>query len=329
MKQDLSKITGFFKIEKLKNDKRIVVFSVCLLIATVLWFLNALSKDYSTTVSYPVKYIDPPNNQFLSNKPPSVFELKVNAHGFTLLRHKLNIFFSPIVLNLTSITRNRESNSGTYSIRTNNLIRRISDQVSNEITVTDVLPEVFQVVLDSLKTKNIPVVLDVNMEFKPQFNLKEPIYATPESVRITGPATSLDTIYFLKTEPKTFDKLDTDIEQEINIILPEKITALPKKITLKIAIEKFTEREMKIPIEVINKPKNANIKLFPSEIKVLFSIGLSKFDNIKPTDFNVFVDYNSIKNGIENMEVTIEKKPDYIQMIRSNPSTVEFLIEMK
>ena len=39
---------------------------MCLLIATVLWFLNALSKDYSTTIAYPVKYIDAPKNQFLA-----------------------------------------------------------------------------------------------------------------------------------------------------------------------------------------------------------------------------------------------------------------------
>ena len=84
MKKKLNEISGYFKLEKLKNDKRIVVFIVCLSIATVLWFLNALSKDYSTTISYPVKYVNPPGNQFLSNSPPAKFDLKVEAHGFTL-----------------------------------------------------------------------------------------------------------------------------------------------------------------------------------------------------------------------------------------------------
>ena len=100
MKIKLSEITGYFKIERLKNDKQIVVFLVCLLIATALWFLNALSKDYSTTISYPVKFVNPPSNQFVSNKLPQKFELQVEAHGFTLLRHKLSLSFSPIVINL-------------------------------------------------------------------------------------------------------------------------------------------------------------------------------------------------------------------------------------
>ena len=64
MNKDLSQIRSYLKIAKLKNDKQVIVFMVCLLIATSLWFLNALSKDYTTIVSYPVKYINPPKNQF-------------------------------------------------------------------------------------------------------------------------------------------------------------------------------------------------------------------------------------------------------------------------
>ena len=148
MKKKLNEISGFFKLEKLKNDKRIVVFMVCLLIATVLWFLNALSKEYSTTITYPVKYVNPPGNQFLSNTPPAKFDLKVEAHGFTLLRHKLNLSFSPIVLNLTNTTQNLEGETGAYTIRSETLRSRISDQVSSEIRIIEVLPDFFTLVLD-------------------------------------------------------------------------------------------------------------------------------------------------------------------------------------
>lgn len=329
MKQNLSKITGYFKIERLKNDKQVMVFLICLLFATILWFLNAMSKDYSTTILYPVKYVNAPNNQFLSNEPPSELELKVNAHGFTLLRHKLSLSFAPIVLNLTSLTQNLESNYGRYTINTNSLVRRISNQVSSEIKVTDVLPEYFNVILDSLKTKTVPVEPNIEIEFKPQFSLKEPVSTIPDEVNITGPAAILDTIYSLKTEQKSFTKLEANFEKRLDLILPDKVSVSPDKITLRIIVEKFTEKVMKIPIEVINQPKNAKVKLFPSEIKVLFTVGLSEFDNIKSSDFRALADYNLIEKGVENMKITIEKKPDFIEMIRFSPEAVEFLIEME
>ncbi len=327
MNKSLKNISGFFKIEKLKNDKQIVVFLVCLLIASVLWFLNALSKDYSTTVSYPVKYVNPPKNQFLANNPPDKLELDVDAHGFTLLRHKLSLSFSPIILNLANITRNQKSNSGNYSIITRNLLSRISEQVSNEITITDIHPEILEIEFDSLKTKMVPVRLNVATEFKPQFNLKTPIHSDPAEVKVTGPSIVLDTLQFLNTKFRSFTKIDIDIEKTVELILPEKITAVPQKVDVKIEVEKFTEKELVIPVQVKNKPENTVVKLFPSEVKILFSVGLSEFDKIKTSDFEASVDFSTIQAGTENLQVTIDKKPALNQLIRYNPERVEFLVE--
>ncbi len=327
MNKDLSQIKDYFKIEKLRNDKQIVVFLVCLLIATTLWFLNALSKDYTTTISYPVKYINPPKNRFLANKPPAKFDLKVEAHGFTLLRHKLSLSFSPIVLNITNITKGIEPESGTYTIYSSGLIRRISDQISNEIKVSEVQPEFFELVLDSLKSKMIPVRFNIVTEFKPEFNLKKPIFSIPEKVKITGPSSALDTINSIATKVKSFYKIGADIQKEVELIEPEGITVTPKKVELRIEVEKFTEKELNIPIKVLNKPKNATVKLFPSEIKVLFAVGLSEFDKIKSSDFSASVDYDSIKSGSEYLNISIDKKPPLNQLIRVTPEKVEFLIE--
>ncbi|MBT3385948.1 MAG: hypothetical protein HN778_11020 [Prolixibacteraceae bacterium] len=327
MKKKLNEISGYFKLEKLKNDKRIVVFIVCLSIATVLWFLNALSKDYSTTISYPVKYVNPPGNQFLSNSPPAKFDLKVEAHGFTLLRHKLNLSFSPIVLNLSSTTQNLSGENGSFSIRTESLRRRISDQVSSEIRIIEVMPDFVILVLDSLITKTVPVEVNIKTGFKPQFFLKEPISISPEKAQITGPANILDTIFSLKTEVKNYNKLDSDIEKTVEIVHPDKTSVLPEKVTLKIPVEKFTEKKLNVFIEVINKPDGTKIKLFPSEITVTFLVGLSEFENITANDFKLFVDYNSITNDGKNLKIDVDSEPENIQMVRILPETVEYLIE--
>ncbi len=327
MNKDLSQIKGFFGIEKLRNDKQLIVFLICLLIATTLWFLNAMSKDYTTIVSYPVKYINPPKNLFLANKPPEKFDLKVEAYGFTLLRHKLSLSFSPIVLNLTNITRNLESNSGNYTINSAGLIRRISDQISNEITISEIQPDFIELKFDSLKSKMVPVIFDITTEFKPEFNLKKPISSIPNKVKITGLSAALDTINSIKTKAKSFIKIDTDINKEVELTEPEGISVTPKRVELKIEVEKVTEKELKIPIKVLNQPENKSVKLFPSEVKVLFTVGLSEFDKITSADFSASVDYNTIEPGSEYLDVIIDKKPPLKQLIKFNPGKVEFLVE--
>jgi hypothetical protein len=327
MKKKIHEISAYFKIYKLRNDKRVVVFLICLLIATTLWFLNALSKDYSTSIYYPVKYVNAPKNQFLANTPPKKLELKVQAHGFTLLRHKLNLSFSPIVLNLTNITQGLVPGADGYNVRTSSLLQRISDQVSNEITINTIQPEFLLLQLDSLKTKTIPVKPDVELDFESQFNLKKPVLLSPNEVEITGPAGILDTILFLQTKQHSFTKLDADVEKNMDILHPENVAVKPEKALLKIFVEKFTEKEINVPVKVVNLPDSTKIKLFPSEVKVIFLVGLSNFGEISSTDFEMVVDFNKIESSVEKLTVEISSKPDFVKSVKVVPGSVEYLIE--
>ena len=327
MNNTISKIPEFFKLEKLKNDKRIVVFLVCLLIATGLWFLNALSEDYSTTLSYPVKYVNPPNRQFLANTPPEKLDLKVDAHGFTLLRHKLSLSFSPIILNLTNITKNLDATDGTYMIPSSSLLRRIRSQVSNEITILEVHPDVIPIVLDSLKSKTVPVLANINVNFKTQFNLKSPAWLDPAEVKITGPSAIIDTIKQLGTEAENFENLDETIEKYLEVVHPPKTNVSPAKVMLTIEVEKYTEKVLRIPVLIRNKPDDINIKLFPSEVNVTCLVGLSEFEDITSNDFSAYVDYEEVSKNASNLHVSIERKSSYMQVARITPDVVEYLIE--
>ena len=327
MNKNISKLPTYFKLEKIRNDKRVVVYLVCVLIATILWFLNALSKDYSTLVSYPVKYMSPPSHQFLANQPPSKLELKVEAHGFTLLRYKLSLSFSPIVLNLNNITKDIQPQNGTYEIQSSGLLRRIRNQISNEITILEIHPDVILIKLDSLRSKTVPVKADVEIAFQPQFNLKDPISLTPNKINITGPSSILDTILSLSTEKVTYKAVEQNVEKNVRILHPLKTDINPEKILLKIDVEKYTEKEIKIPVLVRNKPDNVNIKLFPSEVKVTCLVGLSEFENLTANDFKAVVDFDNTNGDTKNLNVKIEQRSSFIQLVRFTPESVEYLIE--
>jgi YbbR domain-containing protein len=326
MDKNFTEISDYVKVVKLRNNRRIAVFLICLAIATTLWFLNALGKDYAANVSYPVKYVNPPDKRFLANNTPVKLDLKIEGQGFTILRYKM-MSFSPILLDIEQVTNNLEPNSGIYKVQSKNLIREVSSQLSTEIQINEISPEILEIVLDSLITKTVPVELDIDIEFVPQYNLKNPVKTVPDKVKITGPAIALEKISALKTKVSITNKLESDLSQEIELIHPERTTISPEKVNLIIEVEKYTEKELKIPIEIIHKPDKVRIKLFPSEVKVLFTVGLSRFETIKPADFGISVDYNSIVDNVSNLNILLYKKPDFIQGVRLNPEKVEFLIE--
>lgn len=325
MNKKLQEIIDLFRPERLKNDRRIVIFMICLAIATVLWFLNILSESYTTTIPYSVKYTNPPENLFLSNDPPGQLNLEVEAHGFTLLRHKLSFSVSPIVLNLSNIIDTNE-NQASVSVQTGNLIRRISAQVSNEISVINVEPEILTFSFDSLHSKTVPVIDDVNLQFKPQFFLSSNISVIPDSVEVTGPTSLIKSINSLKTNTLSFEGLDGPVDRMVELDHPKKIKVTPNKVNLKIPVERFTEKEIKVPLTVKNKPEDLSIKIFPSDVQVSFLVGLSDYDKISTSDFEIHVVYDSEQNR-ETLEVVVEEKPDYIRQLKVSPQNVEFLVE--
>lgn len=326
MIKNFSEISGDFEIEKLRNNKRVAVFLICLLISTVLWFLNALSKDYTTSVSYPVKFTNPPKNQFLSGNTPAEFSLTVKGKGFALLQYKL-LTFSPVQIDISGIIQDTEPSSGTYKILSRNMLPAFSSQISSDVAISEIKPELLEIVLDSLSTKTVPVEIDLNVDFVSQMHLKNKVTTNPDKVEITGPSIVLDNISAVKTKVNITNKLNTNIQQEIDLIHPEKTTIVPEKVTINIEIEKYTEKELRVPVEIFNKPADVQLKLFPSEIKLFCSVGLSRFDSIKASDFGVSVDYNSIINDVNSLELIIFKQPELVQNIKLNPEKVEFLIE--
>jgi len=327
MSNTTNKIPEFFRIEKIRNDKRIVVYLVCVLISTVLWFLNALSKDYSTTISYPVKYMNPPSRQFLANEPPSKLDLKVDAHGFTLLRYKLSLSYSPIVLNLTNITEDVESQNGTYYVQTSGLLRKIKGQVSNEISIVEIQPSVIPIQLDSLKTKLVPVKPNISLEFRSQYNLHKPLQLTPKHVKITGPSNIVDTLKQLQLDKLNLKDLNQNLATNVKVLYPEKTKVDPEKVLVTLEIEKYTEKDLKVPILVKNRPAGVDVKLFPSEVKITCLVGLSEFENVTANDFSAVVDYKDITNETKTLRLKIVQKSEFIQLVRYTPESVEFLTE--
>ncbi|MDR2911246.1 MAG: hypothetical protein LBV47_07795 [Bacteroidales bacterium] len=323
-----SEISGYFHVQKFRKDKRVIIFTVCLSIAAVLWFINALGKNYSTVVTYPIKFVNPPSNKFVTMELPPKLELKVEARGFILLRHKLSLSFSPFVVNISEITKDLTSKSGAYNIQTSGLLGHISNQMGNEINIIGIQqPEYFSISLDSITEKWVQVLPSVQLNFRPQYKLKGKVGVLPERVFIKGPAILLDTLSALYTRPRLFEKLSTDVERSIKIEYPANTEITPDKVTLKIHVEKSTEKELKIPVVLKNNPDSLNIKFFPSEIKVAFLVGLSEFEKITEAQFSAVVDYNEINNETTYINIEIEDKPDNIDNIRIFPETVEFLIE--
>jgi hypothetical protein len=312
----------------LSNKKFITIF-FCILISTALWFLNALGKTYTTSIFYPVRYVDMPKNKVLSNEPPAKLELKVTAPGYTIVSYRILMTYSPIELNLDNVTRNVKPTPDGYLIRTESLIKNISSQVSTDITITSVNPDYITFRFDSLETRTIKIKPIVETTFKQQFNLAAPIKVMPDNAQVKGIRADIDTIRNIYTEKKSFSSLNKTLEHTLRLIAPANTEIQPIKVKIEIPVDEFTEKELMVPVTIINNPVTQEIKLFPSAVKMTFLTSLAQFKTISASDFKVVADYTDIKQGVLALPIKIEKRPDYLLSLKYTPETVEYLIERK
>ncbi|MEA4950801.1 MAG: hypothetical protein VB068_14335, partial [Petrimonas sp.] len=75
---------------------------------------------------------------------------------------------------------------------------------------------------------------------------------------------------------------------------------------------------------------NIDVKFFPSQTEVSFSVTLEEYKKIAPEDFEVELDYKKFfKNETGRVDLELSKSPPAIRNVKLSPSSIEFLLESK
>ena len=312
-----------------RNDKRVAAYLVCVAIATVFWFLNALSKTYTEDINVPVSFVNFPNNKTLASKPPEQFDLKIEAHGFTILRYKLSFFFVPLEFNVNEMTRNRmtESNKNSFAFPARQFLTELSYQMSNEVKIQSMSPDTLFFRFDQMGQKRIQVKPVLKINFKKQFEISGDIKISPDSVLVHGPQSVLDSLRFIPTETLLLEGADHTVNSQSRISPIKGLYFETPSVKVNIPIEEYTEEQLSVPVVLANQPPDLKVKLFPSKVKISFQVGLSRFSQIHPEDFKLSVSYSDIKEGKLRLKINPELNPAYIYALKINPEELEYLIE--
>ena len=85
-----------FKIHHLKERHTYIKKLYSFLVVSVyFWFLTKLSKDYNSTIQYPMVFENLPKDKLLQKKPQESIDIHVKASGFKILSGKLFPKHSP------------------------------------------------------------------------------------------------------------------------------------------------------------------------------------------------------------------------------------------
>ncbi|GAB1415507.1 hypothetical protein MASR2M117_09130 [Paludibacter sp.] len=191
-------------------------------------------------------------------------------------------------------------------------------------------PDEINLTYVKLYKKRVPVKLIGNIQVDDQYMLSNPIEFAPVEIDIFGPRDIIEKIVEVKTQKIEVTKLN----DTLSIILPlEEIISVQysvDNILVTAKAEMFTEKSVTLPVQVVNKPSNIDVLLFPTEVKVVFNIGVKWYKLFQFSDIQVVADFSDIQNGnLKKKKLKVVNNKPYISNIRISPQEIDFLLQEK
>lgn len=301
----------------LKTDKAILILSIC--IAFVLWFAAKMSYEYETQVKVELNYVLPKGKTFFQ-APPSSTIATMKSEGWNLLFNS----FRPVSRAAVFQLENQESQIITPSA----IQSKISALWGNKYLVRSIDRDLISIQLDSAATTFLPVRLEKDITYASGYMPVDSLRFNPHEIKISGPKKWVNTMRDYPIELKTESNISESFSKKISLKNPlnELIEISPKEIVVSQKVEKYTEGEIVVPIEVISEKDSVTI--LPRNVFITYRAPLSIFRNITPLDFQVTAELPSQQFDSENntLALKLKKQPLFSKIIRLNPPTIQYFM---
>lgn len=306
-----------------KNKRSVLTFLVFLAISTALWLLIKLSNDYSTQTTFSLQLEEVPADKWISS-PELVVKMSLNTDGFHTLRCKMIREPKRVVTIPLNEVPYRQETDNTYSFSSQYVAERIANFLG--IGTSDVVMNDDKVYfnMDVLKSKVVPIVFQSDIKTQRQYDVYGIPTIDPSTITIFGPQEVIDTVKSVKTVKVSKANVSQGFRETVGLdLLGGKIRSNVKVVTVEVNVEKFTEKDIEVPIKVSG---GLRVRFFPETMKVKCLVAIKDYASIVPEDFSVAVDRQQLEALQPLLDVRLASWPQYIQVLSTSPDKVEYLI---
>ena len=298
------------------------LFVICILLSSVFWFFNALSKAYSYDVPLSVNYINLPVQKIPARPLLDKFTIKVYGDGLDLFKFMLKRKSFPLQIDFNQI----DDDGLLY---TNEFTYQINQQLNN-LEVLDIQPSLVQFAFEDKKTKKVPLQPIENIEYAPFYFASTPIELIPNEIEISGPASIIDSIDVWLTQELILR--DVQIDQQGRIALEEP-TAYNVQIEqnycdYSLKLDRWTEKSFKLAVQRKNLPDSLKVYFYPNQADLNIQLPLKDYETYTDSLFQLTADFANIDwKTARKIPLNLSyQAPELFRNPQINPLEVEFLI---
>ena len=190
-------------------------------------------------------------------------------------------------------------------------------------------PDSIYLTFETEKSVKIPVKADFDLTFEKEFmDYGQPVFS-PDCVLVKGPERIISRLDSANLGEIRLEKLKDNYEGEASFAedsLNQTLTFYPDQVTYLIPVEKFTEAEVEVPVQIINN-NGLQAKTFPDKVKVYYTIALKDYPKVEPGMIKAVADLTTadLVND-DRVKVNLQNYPAFIRVNKITPEKVEFII---
>ncbi len=301
------------------NRKNWNAIVLCIFAAMVFWFFNALNKNYTTNINFPLAF-DYDHENYVPVRPlPKSVRINVSGIGWNLFRRSAGLKVPALVIAL-------ERPADVRKIVGSTLPALFSTQLE-EFKINFVISDTLRIAIEPKASRWVHLRLDSpSILFRDGYALTSPVSIVPDSVFIEGPQkliNSLSSQLYLKIPDRNIDENFRD-DVEVTFLNNELVKRDPPTVAVSFSVDRMVERNDSIALKVINPPKRAWAFIERKKIPCKVVIPQSALATYRPDSVKAVVDLGTIGRGGNKLFPVLTGLPPYSKVLAIDSIYVKF-----
>ena len=300
--------------------KDILIFLLFVALVSAFWWGQSMNSSRDGNIRVELNYSGVDDRVVLSTPLPSYLTVNVRDKGRQLRQlSKQNL---TINLNLSSLFAEQ---TGTLHITADMLRPRLQDILPGTTNVQQIFPEQIKTQYIIQSTKRVPILLQADIHYAPQYQLKSRPQLSVDTISIYGTESALSTVDFIYTDSLHIEHLRDSVAHIIDLQIPTNIRSYTSQVQVIVQAEQFTDKSFVLPIQTGQVPEGEYMRLFPQQTTVVVRVGISHYAQVTLEDLSAICNYPTTHS--DALPIEIQTNNSYISNIRCYPSAVEYIIE--
>ncbi len=291
-----------------RPQRRGLVILFCALISFVMWFAFTLQEVQVASIEVPTRLINLRPDEALTEVPPEQVQAQVRGEGVQMLQMALDPPVVPI-------------NAAGEEVNLRNALN-----LPPGLVLVNVFPQYLTLEKEPRVSRYVPVRLRGRVETPPTHDLIDPPEVVPDSVRVTGAQSIVDSLAYWPTDSVVVRGVTDTLVRRVALAdtLAGLVVRGMENVVLTARAQQFTEAQRTIDVHIPGSPERS-VTLEPPSVHVRYRVPVGQYQRAQEApDFFATVSYDQIRTDTTGRVTPRVHTPSYLE-IRDVEVTPSFL----